>query len=260
MNTNLIGKLTPADKVPGIYAYLVDELNNAVFNFLYNPEEKTFSRVANYSEGVAALTSVPSQQYNYTSGLVLSLDNLLLESYSEGKTCKSLIQDIQKLMVADPAVGKYLPSPVSFVWGKDKFGPAVITDLKWKETLWLNGEVAAARLSFNLLEIPQSQIPSKVNSQTTQGKIEASIKNGISLTEREKQEAISKSKSWLSANKKKIKDTYAALVTAGKYKISVSDAGVVTLIDLNNTVLGTIGVFRTGKLNTSTNTLSKTNL
>lgn len=260
MNTNLINKLSPADKVLDIYATLVDELNNEVYSFLYNPEDKFFSRGAFYAEGATALSSLPSQQYRYTTGLTLSLDNLLLESYSQGRTCKTLLQDLQKLMVADPTAGKYYPTPVSFVWGKDKFGPAVITDLKWKETQWLNGEVAAARVSFTLLEIPPSQLPNKALVETSQNKLKAALKSSTRITDRQKEEAISKAKTWLKQNIKKLPENISSLIRLDKYRLSVSDNGTVTLFNQKNVLLGTVGTYKDGKLNTSNNNLSRVNI
>ncbi|BAY64986.1 hypothetical protein NIES22_50870 [Calothrix brevissima NIES-22] len=260
MNTQLINELSPVDKVIGIYATLVDELNKTVYSFLFNPEEKTFSRSAFYSEGVTALTSLPSQQYKYTTGLTLTLDNLLLESYSRGRSCKSIMQDLQKLMVANPAALKYAPTPVYFKWGKDEFGPAVITDLKWKETQWLNGEVATARVSFTLLEIPESQLPRKAKEETSQNKLKAALKSSNKLTDRQKEEAISKAKGWLKQNINKFSDNISSLIRINKYKLSVSDNGTVSLFNQKNVLLGTVGTYKDGKLNTSNNNLSRVNI
>jgi hypothetical protein len=255
MNEQVISGLNPADKVEGIYAYLIDELDNSVYTFLYNPEEKSFTRQAKYDEGVTALTSVPSQHYRYTKGLALQLTDLLLESYSRGKTCQLLLDRLQALMVADPVNGKYSPTPVYFKWGKDSFGPAVITDLSWRETSWLNGEVAAARVDITLLEIPASQLPNKAIVESSENRLKTALNKSNSLTDRQKEDASSKAKIWLNQSIKKLPDTISSLVKINAYKLSTSNNGVVTLYNAKSQTLGTIGTYKDGILNTSSNTL-----
>lgn len=257
MNEQVIAGLNPANKVEGIYAYLIDELDNLTFTFLYNPEEKSFSRQARYDEGATALTSTPSQFYSYTTGLTLRLSNLLLESYSRGKTCQILLDRLQALMVADPAKGKYAPTPVYFRWGSDSFGPAVITDLSWSETSWLNGEVASARVSFTLLQIPESQLPKKAKVESSQNKLKAALKSSNKLTDRQKQDATSKAKKWLNQNLKKLPDNVSSLVRINKYKVVVGNEGTVSLTNDKSKILGTVGLYKNGKLDTSKNTLIK---
>ncbi|MBD2196616.1 MULTISPECIES: hypothetical protein [Calothrix] len=251
MNETVIVGLNPAKKTKNIYAYLVDELDNLTFTFLYNPEEKSFSKQAKYDEGATALTSTPSQFYSYTSGLTLRLSNLILESYTRGKTCQILLDKLQALMVADPVKGKYAPTPVYFKWGSDKFGPAVITDLSWSETSWLNGEVASARVSFTLLQIPESQLPRKAQVETSQNKLKAALKSSNKLTDRQKEDAASKAKIWLNQNIKKLPEKVSSLVKINKYKIVVQDNGIVALYTNNSKPLGVVGWYKDGKLDTS---------
>ncbi|MBD2168065.1 hypothetical protein H6G04_27140 [Calothrix membranacea FACHB-236] len=255
MNEAVISGLNPADKVEGIYAYLVDELNKSVFTFLYNPEEKSYSRQAKYDEGTAALTSTPSQFYRCTKGLTLQITDLILESYSRRKTCQLLLDRLQALMIADPANGKYAPSPVYFKWGKDSFGPAVITDLSWKETSWLNGEVASARVDITFLEIPLSQLPNKAIAETSENRLKTALNKSKVLTDRQKEDAASKAKKWLNQNIKKLPETISSIVRINNYKLSTSNSGVVTLFNSKSQTLGTIGTYKDGVLNTSSNTL-----
>jgi len=249
INENVVNNLSNATRTSDIFAYIIDVNNNSVYTFLFNPESKSFSREAKYIEAVTALTSTPSQQYFYTSGLTLQLSNLLLESYNRDKTCKSLLQSLQGLMVANPIDGKYTPTPVTFKWGVDSFGPAVITNLDWVETSWLNGEVASARVNLTLLEIPDAsnQPTNTVPSNPPNRK----------LTDRQKIDASSKAQSWLKSNINKLTDNAAALVRTNSYKLLTYDDGVVVMVDTKNVIVGIVGRYVDGKLFTNNNTLTK---
>ena len=254
-NQQVINGLNTAPKVTDIYAYLQDSGGRSLFTFLYNPEDKRFSRQSNYNAGVTALSSIPSQQYQHTSGLTLQLSNLLMQSYAEGKTIKLLLQRLQNLMVVDPTNNKFNPTPVYFTWGTDKFGPAVITSLDWSETSWLNGEVAEARVNLTLLEIPSG----KPSTNQSQNQLEvASNKNQV-LTVRQKQDASKKAIEWLRANTKRLSSTTAALINANRFKLLTEDSGVVNLTDSKSKKLGVIGIYQNGKFITTKNTLIKGN-
>ncbi|KOP22830.1 hypothetical protein AMR41_29505 [Hapalosiphon sp. MRB220] len=255
MNEKVLSGLNSSEKVEGIYASLIDELSKEFYVFLFNPEEKRFSRQANYNEGITALSSTPSQQYNYTSGLTLRLPNLLLETYNQGKNCKLLIQRIQSLMVADPKKGQYSPTPVKFVWGKDSFGPAVVKDVSWVETSWLNGEVASARVDITLVEIPEDQLSQKARSQSSQERLQQASTTPQSLTNRQKEEARKKADKWLNNNIKKLSDNVSYIVRTKTYIITVDNNGNVTLYDKKARTLGNIGIYKNSNLNTSTNNL-----
>ncbi|MBD2452246.1 hypothetical protein H6G76_35135 [Nostoc sp. FACHB-152] len=251
INNSVIQGLNSAKNTPDIFAYLVDNKNQSVFTFLFNPEEKSFSRQVKLDEGVTALTSTPSQFYKYTTGLTLQLPNLLLETYNQGKSCKLLLQRLQALMVANPSQGRYAPTPVKFVWGSDSFGPCLITDLNWTETSWLDGEVASARVNLTLIEIPNDSPTGSQNSQ------KASSNTSKSLTPRQQQDASTKAKEWLKTNVKKLPDNIASLVRLNKYSLTVVSNGTVTLQDLKKRNLGTVGTLVGTKFITTNNTLIK---
>ncbi|MEA5603713.1 hypothetical protein [Nostoc sp. UHCC 0252] len=257
INPKVLEGLNPGERTTDTYAYLVDSLNKEVFTFLYNPEEKVFSRSAKYSQAITTLTSLPAQQYNHTSGLTLQLGNLILETYGERKTCKLLLQKIQALMVADTSKGKYAPSPVTFKWGKDSFGPAVITDIQITETGWLNGEVASARLDITLLEVPGSQLPDNVKSESTGSRLKSALSTPVLLTDRQAQEGNIKAVAWLKANVKKLPENLSTLVKSNKYKLSVAKNGTVSMFDSKGKSLGTVGMYKNDKLDVSTGNLIK---
>lgn len=254
------------------YAYLLDGKNNTLYRFLYNPENKSFSRQAKYIEGVTSLSSTPSQQYGYTSGLTLQLNNLILETWTVGKVCDPLLKQLQELMVAEPSKGKYSPTPVTFVWGEDRFGPAVITNLSWVETSWISGKVASARVNITLLEVPLTSsnrpfyVPERFRDITPILKRNTVIGQGpgtkvqVDLTDRQQQEAIKKGTQWLESNIKKLPENIASLVRvkgSSTYRVLVSRTGEVTMQNIKGEFLGTIGRYSDGKLSTENNTLIK---
>ena len=249
-NLQVIQELNGAALVTNIYAYLQDVTGKSLFTFLYNPEAKRFSRQSNYNAGVTALTSTPSQQYQHTTGLTLQLSDLIMISHSEGKTCKQLLQNLQNLMVADPAEGKFSPTPVYFTWGTDKFGPAVITSLDWTETAWLDGQVAEARVNFSLLEIPSSVAP----LDPSQAKLEKAALKKQTLTNRQKNDALIRAETWITNNIKKINPTILERLRARKFELTVSNGGTVNLIVGKNVWI--VGQYVNGKLDTSSNNLA----
>ncbi|MFS0515149.1 hypothetical protein ACEYW6_10550 [Nostoc sp. UIC 10607] len=250
-NPNVIKGLNAAEKVVDIYATLTDKEGKPLFTFLFNPESKRYSRRADYTEAPTALTSTPSQQYKYTTGLTLLLNNLLMQSYAEGKTCKLLLQKLQGLMVADPTNSKLTPALVYFTWGSDKFGPAVITSLDWSESSWLNGEVAAARVNLTLLEVPIL----KLASTPTVKDLEAASTKTVVLTPRQVNEAADAATKWLKANVKKLPEKITALVKVNKYKLSTDPQGNVTIFSSKNENLGIVGNYKNGKFTTTNNSL-----
>ncbi|MEH1966758.1 CIS tube protein [Nostoc sp.] len=255
-NPAVISGLNAGKKVENIYATLTDKEGLPLFTFLFNPEAKRFSRSANYTEAPTALTSTPSQQYKYTTGLTLQLSNLLMQSYAEGKTCKLLLQRLQGLMVADPTNSKLTPSLVYFTWGSDKFGPAVITSLDWTESAWLNGEVAAARVNFTLLEVPSI----KLESTPTAKDLEKASTKTATLTPRQVSESANEATKWLKSNVKKLPEKTAALVKTNNYKLSTDSQGNVTIFSNKNENLGVVGNYKNGKFTTTNNSLTTTSI
>jgi hypothetical protein len=251
INESVLKGLNNAEKTTNIFAYLAAPSGEVVASFLFNPEEKSFARQAKFDEGVTALTSTPSQHYKYTTGLTLQLPNLLLETYNQGKTCKLVIQRLQALMVANPKQGQYAPTPVKFVWGSDSFGPCVVTDLGWRETSWLNGEVASARVNITLLEIPANTIT------PSQNKLQAALNKEKVLTDRQKIDASKKANEWLKSNIKKLPESISSSIKVNKYSLTTSSTGVVTLNDSKGRKIGTVGTLVGNKFITTNNNLIK---
>lgn len=258
MNEKLLNQLKTGNLVDNIYAQLVDEKNNLLFEFLFNPERKSFSMEAKYQEVPTALTSLPISNYSYSTGETLTLSNLILLGHGNGKVVKELIDRLKSLMKADPINKKYEPIKVKFVWGADSFGPAVITNIQWEEDLWLNGEVAGARLGMTLKEVPSTLDINTINNpKATKEALKSEAGKTSKLTARQKEDASKKAKQWLNSNVKKLKDNITALVRANNYKLSTADDGTVTFTDSKGKKIGTVGIYRDTSLVTTKTDLLK---
>jgi hypothetical protein len=266
MNENVLKSLPPAQYAENIPAYLLDELGAKLFSFLYNPEEKTFSRSITYQDAPVALTSVQPQQYKSTSGRTLKLDNLLMTSWAERKSLRPLLEKLQQLGTADVKNAKYLPQVVYFAWGSESFGPAVLYDqIRWVETLWVGGEPAEVRLSITLQEIP----PKVIEQNATDAKIDPDKKERedtlkaaldrftgglssaasdtpvISLTDRQRADGAKAAESYIN---EKTNIALLSAIDANRYRrkiytLKVSQDGNVYFANSKNDAVKTIGTY-----------------
>lgn len=250
INNTLLNSLPEAERVENIFAYLSDESGNILANFLYNPEEKSFNKSSNFKEAPTLFTNLPNQQFQYSSGLTLELNNLLLESYTSGRSCKTILETLQRLMEPDTIGGKYEPSRLNFVWGSDVFGPAFITDLSWNETSWLNGQVASARVNLKLIQVPSKE--TVLSIPDTQP-----LSFAINLTARQIDEAKTKARSWLNINRNKLKNNLSDVLLSNNFELRVETNGNITLLSKDNKSLGYLGKYDGKTLDTNKTELIK---
>ncbi|MGJ3244935.1 MAG: hypothetical protein ACFE0I_02540 [Elainellaceae cyanobacterium] len=234
MNSQFLSSLPQAQKSSAIAAYLIDEQGNQ-YPFLYNPETQNYSRSANYIENPTALRSVQAKQYSHTSGRTLSLPNLLMESHSAQRSLRPLIDGLQSLLIANPSQGLYSPPVVYFLWGSERFGPAVLTSLNWEVTLILSGEPAEARVSLTLEEIPPD------GSKTAQPN--ESTLNDVALTDRELEEASVLASDFLESNFRRLSGSIREGLRTQRYSINVAQDGQIGLLDTDGSSLGSIGIY-----------------
>ena len=169
INQPLLDTLPEARETPGIFASLItldsniDSLRAAeglgngqiglAWRFLVNPQSLSFSRSAKYVEaGTPALNS-QIMQWTGSTGRTMSISNLLLDTWYEGRSVKPLITGLERLMDARLDKGKFAPPVLSFVWGRRRFSPCVLTEIKIDEAGWLDGEPALAVAEMTLLEV-----------------------------------------------------------------------------------------------------------
>jgi hypothetical protein len=249
------------------FARLITLKNNQedqrVFEFLINPEAKRFSRKANYSPAITASTSTPAQNYLYTEGRTLTLNSLLMDTYLYKKSLRSAIESLESLLVADTQNKQWHPKVVYFVWGTEKFGPCVLTDLSWEESSWLGGEPAIIRLDMTLLQVPNPDNQPKEVSPVINPNLVALGSSStattslvpINLTDRQKAEASKKAEKFLRANLTKvITPELKQKVQSNQYKWKTESDGKVYFVSPNASDL-LVGVWNGTAFDTSAGTL-----
>ncbi|NJN88903.1 MAG: hypothetical protein HC878_00010 [Leptolyngbyaceae cyanobacterium SL_5_14] len=159
INTDVLNNLPNASKQLGIHAYLIDLDNSYRWDFLYNPEKINFNIDAKYQEIPTFLTSLPDQQYLYTSGETHEFSNLLLQSYAEEKSLETHLEKLKSVLYADVPNNKYEPSLLYFIWGNYRFGTCRLLKVSGERSLVLSGEAAQVILSISLVRVPQPETP-----------------------------------------------------------------------------------------------------
>ncbi len=216
--------------------------------FLYNPSTLEFERSAKYSEAQTLSAQKSNWQYGYTSGRSLSISDIVLDAWCQGKSIQPLLDGIEALLEADIAKNKYNPTILSFVWGSRRFGPCVLSQVQWKEDGWLGGTPARATMSLRLLEVPDPLTSSRANAkkqQSANNKADTRQKAGmprLPLTERQAIAASAKAKEILQKNVSRFSPQVQALVKSSSYKLSTNrNTGDVVMIDRKGAKVGIMG-------------------
>lgn len=131
-----------------------DAASLTTWNFLINPSGLNYSRKANYTPSGTLNSSAAVLQYYNTDGAILSIDNVLMDSWHDGKSLRPLLEGLERLLEAQVNQGKFAPPVLSFVWGSKRFGPCVLLDVSWDEAAWLSGEPALATVNMKLQALP----------------------------------------------------------------------------------------------------------
>ncbi|MBW4483026.1 MAG: hypothetical protein KME14_10820 [Tildeniella torsiva UHER 1998/13D] len=237
VNTEALNALAESPKTAGVPAQLVDEKGAILYKFLYAPEKQAFSKSAKFTEVPVGGTARQPQVYGYTTGTTLRLDNLLLDTFCDGRSGRELIEGLGRLTI--PAAETFKPPAIYFVYGTFSYGPAYITDLSWETEAWLNGEPAIGRIGITFIEVPGSP-----TAATTAGtETPAAGTATPDLTDRQKLEARQQADAWLSANINRLKPDIQQRVRSRSFKFLTSDTGTVQITDNNNQVLGTVGTW-----------------
>lgn len=267
-NEKVLNQLPQAPDSGWIPAYLLDGSGAVLFEFLYNPEQKDLSRKIYHAELQTALASVQNLQFLYAEGRELRLNNLLMESWGNKRSLRPLLEKLEALAVADVPNGKYSPTEVYFAWGSEVFGPSYIfSAIEWTETLWVGGEPAGVRLNLTLKEIPATVGTSAPTApaQTTATDEEAtavamleralqtatntfeSLTSGdatsILLSERQQQDGINTAQNWLKNNLTTVSTNIKQAYRRKAYTLASDRNGVISVIDRNDTNLGSIGIY-----------------
>jgi hypothetical protein len=191
--------------------------------------------------------------YRNTSGTTLTLDNLLFDTYSEGKSSRELIEGLGRLTL--PNTQSLTPPLITFVYGSFVFGPAILKDLRWETVSVLNGEPAIGNISINLTEVPSSTLPNAFSTRraklnytaivTTDNNDNSSSTNTVpapTLTDRQKEEVRKKVLAYIGANLNKFPVDIRTEYTANRLRILIPSADEINMAD-NTKTLGRFGSY-----------------
>jgi hypothetical protein len=234
-NESVLNGLAESPKTSGVEAVLVGEDGAILYKFLYAPEKQSFSKSAKFTEVAVGGKAIMPVVYGYTTGTTLRLDNLLIDTFCDGRSGRELIEGLGRLTLPDAETLK--PKIVYFVYGTFSFGPAYITNLDWETEAWLNGEAAIGRVNISLIEVPGSPTTATTSGAATPA---ASSPN---LTDRQKLEARQQADAWLSANINRLKPDIQQRVRSRSFKFLTSDNGTVQITDASGQALGTVGTW-----------------
>lgn len=132
-------------------AILLNLDTNERWQFLLNPSQLNYTTSANYFVGSVMGTNQQPMAWTSSNGLTLQINDLILDTTDERKSCRAAIERLVTLSKATPNKGR--PPQLSFVWGEQSLSPCVIVgDIEWTETGHVNGVAVRASLSFTLQE------------------------------------------------------------------------------------------------------------
>jgi hypothetical protein len=135
--------------------------DNAVWQFLFNPEELQLSSGPDYNRaetwGVAdPANSGQPLSWRSNKNRKLTFGKVLLHGYTFGRRVDSLEKGLQDLFLArDGENGADGPPVLEFVWGQRVFGPCVIQNIQVREKAWDKGLLVNAEVSFDLEQVPE---------------------------------------------------------------------------------------------------------
>ena len=236
-NPNILATLPEAARTSEVYAQLVESDSGLpVFSFLYNPETLAYSQTTVYAPTPTAGSNVSAQEYLHSTAPTLRLENVLVDTYAEGRSSEPIVEALQTLSRSREN-NTLAPLEVTFVWGTRTYGPAVITALSWEESLWLNGEPGLLRFSLTLERVPFPERPPQ-GSATPAPPVTA-------LTERQQAEGRSRGAQWLQDNLVSLNPQAQSIVSSRNQQVVTADAitGLLTLQTALGRTLGRIGTW-----------------
>ena len=135
--------------------------DNAVWQFLFNPEELQLSSGPDFNRAETWGVSDPANSgqplsWRSNKNRKLTFGKVLLHGYTFGRRVDSLEKGLQELFLArDGENGADGPPVLEFVWGQRVFGPCVIQNIQVREKAWDKGLLVNAEVSFDLEQVPE---------------------------------------------------------------------------------------------------------
>lgn len=252
INSEALSKLDSANRSLNHFARLITiksgKENQRLFEFLINPETIQTSYSAKYASADVLGTSLQSQNYLNTSSEPIQINGLILDSYCARKSLRKPLTALRAL--TQPMEGSLYPQSFYFVFGSEKIGLCVLTNVKISTSKWLGGEPAYAIVDLTLLQIPDPDTAPKSQNVVSSSSLSA-------LTNRQKIDGSKNADKWLQTNKSKIPSDIRKIVSVNAYKLLTTDTGVISMLDPKNNVIGILGNWDGKLFNSSTQTLIK---
>lgn len=217
-----------------------------LWQFLYNPVQIEYSREARYAEVPTQGVRVPQQQFQHSTGKTLNLSGLVLDAWWMGKSVQPLVDGLDTLIEASIEEQQYSPPVLSFVMGsRTVLAPCVLQRVTVKENGWLaGGQVARASVDLVLLEVPSEDIDRGQDAATVTPD-EVAAEEGrprLPLTDRQRQDASARAKTWLNENLSTLAPNLRPLVQANSYLLATdAETGDVTMYDTDRQAIGVVG-------------------
>jgi hypothetical protein len=238
------------------YSPELDE-EQAAWGFLLAPSALRFSRAAEYGEQSSFAAKVRDRQYSQTSGATLAIPNLALMTWYYKKSLMPLIEGINQLLEARVEEGQFSPPLLSFVMGRRRFAPCVLSEVSWDESAWLGGEPASVLMNLTLIEIPFPGLKRDAITPETGDEIEMdSTAPRNELTDRQRKEASDAAKKHLQENQQTFIKVVADKIRSNSYFLETNrETGEVSMLDANKDFIGIVGTYNGQDFNPSSSTI-----
>ena len=163
INSEAINRLDSANRSLDHFARLITIKNNVenqrLFEFIINPETIQTSYSAKYASAETMGTANQSQNYLNSASEPIQINGLILDTYCARKSLRKPLNALRAL--TQPMEGSLTPQSFYFVFGSEKIGLCVLTNVKIVTSKWLGGEPSYAIVDLTLLQIPDPDTSSK---------------------------------------------------------------------------------------------------
>lgn len=217
----------------------IESQSAVLWEFLYNPSRIQYSVSAQYAELAGLGIQTPHQQYQYSSGKLLTLSELLLDGWWRGRVVQPLIDQIASLTEASDSGS---PPVLSLVMaGRTVIAPCVLTRVTVTESAWASsGASTVATVSLTLQEIHNDALDTGITLQQTPSL--DSDRPIFPLTDRQQADAEQEATTWLNANVSSLTPLIQNQLNTQELSFSVDpELGDVSLLDAAGGLLQKVG-------------------
>lgn len=146
-----------ARRGPNRSAYLTGGAGQ--FQMEIGPESVKIGRTCELIAAPVWGQQIKAQEFGNMTGRTLQVSNVEVHRYFNScGSIEGVINGVERLMNlgGGGVSGGKAPNLVTFLYSGSRFGPAVLTNLVIEKYLWRNGQLTNAKVSFELLEVPDN--------------------------------------------------------------------------------------------------------